>query len=206
MTVLLRVAAGEPPLDPSPDEARSRLRRELLNPEYHDQNVVERILERVDRWLGSTLDAAAGTPTLSAAAAIVVAVLLLVALGLLVSRARATPRAEAAGAVLTEEAVTAAELRSRARAALAAERYEDAVVEGFRALTVGQVERGRLDDRPGATAHEVADVLAADRPALRSRILEGAVLFDLVRYGDREATREQALAVLALDDELAGVR
>lgn len=205
MTVLLRAAAG-PPLDPSPDEARSRLRRELLNPEYHDQNVLDRILNTVDRWLGSTLDAAAGTPTLSAAAAIVVAVLLVAALGLLVSRVRAAPRAETVGAVLTEEVVTATELRSRARAALAEERYEDAVVEGFRALTVGQVERGRLEDRPGTTAHEVADALAADRPALRSRILDGAMLFDLVRYGDREATREQAVAVLALDDELAGVR
>lgn len=206
MTPLLGTALAAPPLDPSPDEARSRVRRELLKPEYHDQNLVERALNAVDRWLGSTLDAAAGTPTLSAAAAIVVAVLLVAALGLLVSRVRAAPRAETVGAVLSEEVVTATELRSRARTALAEERYEDAVVEGFRALTVGQVERGRLDDRPGTTAHEVADALAADRPALRSRILDGAMLFDLVRYGDREATREQAVAVLALDDELAGVR
>ena len=35
---------------------------------------------------------------------------------------------------------------------------------------------------------------------------EGARLFDLVLYGDRPATREQAELVLALDDELAGVR
>ena len=35
---------------------------------------------------------------------------------------------------------------------------------------------------------------------------EGARLFDLVLYGDRPATREQADFVMALDDELAGVR
>ncbi len=35
---------------------------------------------------------------------------------------------------------------------------------GFRALTVRQVERGWLEDRPGATAHEVADALATTVP------------------------------------------
>lgn len=195
-----------PPLVPSPDDARSQLRRELVRPEYHDQQVLDRILRWVDRVLGRTVDAAADASPLSTAAAVLVAVLLVVGLGLLLSRLRRAPRAEAAGAVLTDETVTAAELRARARTALAEERYEDAVVEGFRALTVGQVERGRLDDRPGATAHEVATALAADHPRLAERVTAGAVLFDLVRYGERAATREQALAVLGLDDELAGVR
>jgi hypothetical protein len=35
---------------------------------------------------------------------------------------------------------------------------------------------------------------------------QGARLFDLVLYGARPATREQAELVLSLDDELAGVR
>jgi hypothetical protein len=204
-TVLAVLA--DPPLDPSPDEARSGLRRELLRPEYHEQDVVERILTRVQRWLDGLLGAADGTPALSAAAAIVVAVLLVVGIGFVLSRIRSAPRATGeAGAVLTGGTVSAAELRARARAALAEERYEDAVVEGFRALAVGQVERGRLDDRPGATAHEVATALAAARPDLRERVEAGAVLFDLVRYGERRATREQAASVLALDGDLAGVR
>lgn len=206
MTPLLRAVSTDPPLVPSPDDARTELRRELLKPEYHDQQVLERLLDAVDRWLGGVFDAAAGTPPLSAAAAILVAVLLLVGLGLLVSKVRATPRAATAGAVLADEVVTAAELRARARVALAEERYEDAVVDGFRAVTVGQVERGRLDDVPGATAHEVARALAADHPGLRDRVVDAARLFDLVRYGDREATREQAVGVLALDDALVGVR
>lgn len=197
---------ADPPLDPSPDDARSQLRRELLRPEYHDQNLLERLLTWLDRWLGGVLGAADGTPALSAGAAILVAVLLVVGIGLLVSRARTAPRVEAAGAVLTGEAVSAAELRARARAALAEERYEDAVVEGFRALTVGQVERGLLEDRPGATAHEVAVAMVAAYPVLRERVEAGATLFDLVRYGEREATRPQAEAVLALDDDLVAAR
>lgn len=202
----LAAALADPPLDPSPDEARSRLRQELLKPDYHERDVLGRILRAIDRWLDGLFDAASGAPPLSTAMAALVAVLLLVGLGLLVSRARRTARAPEEGAVLTGEAVTAAELRARARAALDAERYEDAVVEGFRALALGQVERGRLEDRPGATAHEVAVALAVEHPALRDGVADGARLFDLVRYGEREATREQAQAVLALDDALAGAR
>lgn len=197
---------ADPPLTPSPDEARSRVRRELLHPEYHDQNLLERVLTWVDRWLGRTLDAAAGTPPLSAAAAILVAVLLIVGLSLVVSRLRSTPRAAVPGAVRDDEVVTAAELRDRARAALAGGRYADAVVEGYRALTVAQVELGRLEDRPGATAHEVAAALALEHPRLHERVTASAELFDQVRYGDRPATRSQAEAVLALGDELVGVR
>ena len=85
--------------------------------------------------------------------------------------------------------VTAAELRARADAALAEGRHGDAVVDGFRALAVRQVERGRLDDAPGATAHEVAAALGAAYPAAaRPRSTRSAALFERVLYGDRPAT------------------
>jgi hypothetical protein len=93
-----------------------------------------------------------------------------------------------------------------ARAALEDGRHEEALVDGFRGLAVGQVERGRLDDLPGATAHEVADALGTSYLHQRPRITEAARLFDLVLYGDRPATREQAADVLGLDDELAALR
>ena len=53
-------------------------------------------------------------------------------------------------------------------------RFADAVVDGFRALALRQAERGRLEDAPGATAHEVADSLAAAYPAKRGAIALGA--------------------------------
>ena len=115
------------------------------------------------------------------------------ALAWLASRARRTARDRGGErAVLTARDLTADELRARAEAALEAGRYEEAVVEGFRALAVRQVERGRLVDTPGATAHEVADDLAAEYPGHRDRMQAGALLFDQVLYGDRPATREQA--------------
>ncbi|UMG93439.1 DUF4129 domain-containing protein [Nocardioides sp. TF02-7] len=69
-----------------------------------------------------------------------------------------------------------------------------------------QVERDRVEDLPQATAHELASALGAEFPAHRHLLDRSADLFDAVLYGHRPATREQALDVLALDDELAGRR
>ena len=193
----------DPPLDPSGDEARSKLRRELLHPEYHDTNVLQEILNWLSRKVGNGLDRASHAPPLSTLMAMVVFVALALVLALLVSRARRTAHQKGERrAVLTEESVTAAELRARADSALAAGRFEEAVVEGFRAVALRQVERGRLADSPGATAHEVAIALGREYAPLEADVHRCARLFDEVRYGDRPATREQAASVLALDDAL----
>lgn len=207
IAIRLPARLADPPLDPSADEARSWLRRELLHPEYHQQNLIQQVLTWLERQINRGLAAADQAPPLSTFAAMVVVVLLAVGLGWLVSRARRTARTrEDARAVLTDEKVTAAELRARAEASLTAGRHADALVDGFRALTVRQVERGRLDDSPGATAHEVATALGTTYPHQRPRVDDSAMLFDSVLYGDRPATRDQATGVLELDDELAGQR
>ena len=193
----------DPPLDPSGDEARSKLRRELLRPEYHQQNLFQQVLEWITRRIQRGLQAASDAPPLSTLAAMAIFLALALGLAFLISRARRTARGkQEKRSVLTAEVVTADELRARALAALAAGRHEEAVVEGFRALTVRQVERGRLADNPGATAHEVALDLAAEFAHLRHKVHGSANLFDAVLYGDRPATHEQAAGVLALDDEL----
>ncbi len=194
----------DPPLDPSPDEARSALRRELLNPDYYEGNLVQRLLDWLRRTIDEGVDAAVDLPALQTFAAMAIAVLLVGTLVWLASRARASARAPKDGAsVLTDEVISASALRARAEAALAEGRHEDALVDGFRALAVRQVERGRLDETPGATAHEVAGILAMEYPERRDRVDAAAARFDAVLYGDRPATREQALDVLALDDDLA---
>ncbi len=193
----------DPPLDPSGDEARSQLRGELLHPEYHQQNVLREVFDWLVRQVGQGVDRAGQSSPVSTLMAMVLLVGLVAALVWLTSRARLTARdKDKEGAVLTEEVVSADELRARAEAALAAGRFEEAVVEGFRAVAVRQVERGRLSDAPGATAREVADALATEHPRLADRLHDGARLFDQVRYGDRPATRDQAASVLALDDDL----
>lgn len=195
------------PVDPTPDEARSWLRRELLAPEYHQDNLLSRILDWVDRAFGNTVGAAAEHSWLSMLAAMVVLALLALAVAWLVSRGRRTERLpRRREAVLADEAITADELRARARAALAAGEYATALVDGYRALATRQVERGRLVASPGLTAHEVALSLVAEFPDQAAAITQAAGRFDDVRYGERGATAAQAEAVLALESTLAGPR
>ncbi|HET6939016.1 MAG TPA: DUF4129 domain-containing protein [Nocardioides sp.] len=201
--VALATRLPDPPLDPSADEARSALRRELLHPEYHQQNLLQEVMNWLERKVGGGLDRASHTPPLSTFMAMLILVLVVAALAWLVSRARRTAhQKDEKQAVLTEEHVTADELRARAEAALDAGRFEEAVVEGFRAVAARQVERGRLADTPGATAHEVAEALAREYTVMAGDVHRSARLFDEVLYGDRPASREQAESVLALDDSL----
>lgn len=196
-----------PPLDPSSEEAHSLLRRELAHPEYHDTNLFLRVLDWLDGLLNGLIDSAAKAPPLSTFAAIVAFLLLGIGLAWLLSRVRRTARAAGGpGPVVDDATVTADQLRDAAERALAEGRNAAALVDGFRALTVRQVERGRLDDRPGATAREVAGALATTYPDQQAPVASSAALFDAVRYGDRPATRDQAADVLALDDALAGHR
>ena len=207
VVVLAAREPRDPPLVPTPDEARSKLRRELLRPEYNEQNLVQRFLAWAERLLGKGLDAAADAPPLSTLAAMVILVGLVGLLGWLLSQARRTARArQDARPVLTDEVISADELRARADAALAEGRHEDAVIDGFRAVATRQVERGRLADAPGATAQEVAVALGREFPHLRDRVHSGGDLFDAVLYGHRPATATQAASVIALDDELMARR
>lgn len=198
---------AEPPLTPTPDEARGWLRRELLDPEYQREGVLSRAWAWIEETLSRAVEGAASMGPLVTVLSLLVFALLALALVLLLTRARTNRRAaRGARPVLDDPTVGANELRRRARAAFAEERYDDAVVDGYRAVAAGQVERGRLDDLPAATAHEVATALEAAFPDRREEVARAAMLFDLVLYGDRPARRDQAAAVLALDDSLAGSR
>lgn len=207
MTPLAALLAGslEPPLDPSGDEARRLLGRELADPKYYDADILQRLTDWLERLVDDTINGVSASGPLSTLLAIVVALALVAAIILIVSRARLTAKAERRpAAALTDEVITAAELRARAEAALAAGDASTALVDAFRALAVRQVERQRIDDVPQATAHELARALAAEFPAQAGAVHHGADLFDQTLYGDRLATREQALELLALDDALAG--
>jgi hypothetical protein len=198
----------EPPLDPSGDEARALLRRELVDPAYVQDDLLRRILDWIGRQIDGSVDGARQIPSLTWLAITLIVVALVGAVGFLASRARGTARRPGApeGGVLTSEVVSAAQLRARAELALTEGRHAEAVVDGFRALARRQVERGRLEDSPGVTAHEVAAALAREFPQQHARTAAGADLFDAVMYGERPASRDQAVAVLDLDLELAGAR
>jgi Domain of unknown function (DUF4129) len=196
-----------PPLQPSGDEGRRLLRHELLHGEYHRHDLLRRMLDWIWRRLEGGVGAATGANWVSTLVTMLVAALLVVGLTLVLSQVRRERRArQRADRVLGHRRPSAAELRRSAESALAQGRNADAVVEAFRAIAVRQVERGRLVDRPDATAHEVAEVLASSYPRHGERVGRGADLFDATLYGDHPASPDDATTLLALDDDLAGVR
>jgi len=198
--------APGPPLQPSGAEGRHLLREELVRNEYH-RHLLQRILGWLWRRLEGGVGAASGTHGLTAFVTMLIGAGLVVGLVLLLSRVRRDRRRRiGVAAVLPDDRPAASELRRRAEAALSDGRYADAVTDGFRALAVRQVERGRLVDQPGATAHEVAASLATSYPSHGERVGRTADLFDATLYGDRPATPEDATGVLALDDTLTGAR
>ena len=195
------------PLDPTPDEGRSWLRRELLDPDYHQGDVLQRILGWIGRVIDDGIAVAERTPPISVFAAMLVVLGLVLGLVWLLGRADRSPgRRRAAGARVDDPTLTAAELRARAEAAYAEGRWHDALVDAFRATATRQAERGRLEDLPALTAHEVGESLAASHPAQADRVREVTRQFDEVLYGDRPGGREWAEGALALDDALAGRR
>jgi hypothetical protein len=196
-----------PPLQPSGDEGRRLLRDELVHGEYHRQHVLQRLLAWLGRRLEGGVGAASGTGWVTTFVTMLVGALLVVGLVLILSRVR-RDRRERAGArvLLPDNRPTSSELRRRAEDALATGRYADAVVDGFRALAVRQVERGRLQDLPGTTAHEVAASLATSYPPHGDRVGRTADLFDATLYGAHPAGPQDAAAVLDLDDALSGAR
>lgn len=193
-------------LRPDPGPAQDWVRNELAKPEYQPS-----LMERVVRWflhlLGKLLDVAHPIGRLNPVVAGVLLVAVLVGLALVLARLRRDPRRPGSErAVLEDARTTAAQYRARAGRALAEERWDDAVLDGVRAIAVGLVERALAEDLPSATAHEVADAAALVFPVERARLHAAARLFDDVRYGDRHATRAGATDVVDLERTLRGLR
>lgn len=196
-----------PPLQPSGEEGRRLLRQELLHPEYHRQHLFERFLDWLWRQVTGGVGAAADASWVTTVVTMLVVALLAVGLAWLVSGIRRDRRGRArTGPVLSGHREAAAEIRRRAEAALQEGRNDDALVDAFRAVTARQVERGRLDDQPGATAHEVAARLATTYPGQGDQVGRAANLFDATLYGHHGVSGTDAADVLALDDTLAGGR
>ena len=189
---LLPGVALRGPLHPDADTAREWLRQELLRREYRPN-----LVQRMQEWFQELLDKAQGGTGnfggLSDAVLLGLTVVVALLLVFVLSRLRRN-----AGADRTPEPVfgdvrrSAAEHRRLARAAYDTGVWDDAVVEGMRALAAGLVERQLVDDVPAATAHEVTTLAAPRFPSYADRLETAAAVFDETRYGDHRATRERA--------------
>ncbi len=85
--------------------------------------------------------------------------------------------------VADEPSLTSVALSQRAATAAQEGRWDDAVVEAFRALVRRLDERGLIALRPGLTGHEAAAQAAVVRRDLADALRGHADRFDAVRYG-----------------------
>ncbi len=195
--------ADGPPLDPGRAEARRWLAEELTKQKYH---VDEGLWDRFLRWLREMLDlggnSGLGVPQWVTG---IVVLLLLLGAALLIARVvRREPRAPRQGghAVLEEPGAEAKEYRRRAQGALADADWDGAVLDAFRAVAQGAVERTVLDDLPGRTADEVARDLGPVFPPEAEDLRRAAVAFDAVRYGHLSASEESARACVDVESRV----
>lgn len=206
LTVPLLAALAPYAVRPEPGEARRWLARELANPVYHQESWLERIARWIDRALARTVATASGYSLLTIAAASLALVVLAIALMLLISRARRDGGSHRGlGEVLPLERVSASEHLREARAAYDRGDHDTALVEGFRALVMAQIEAGQIDDAPGATAGELAAQLSRVRPELADEVEQTAHDFDAVAYGDQAATAVAAQRAIGLAETLMRV-
>ena len=203
MTLLV---PAEPPLVPSPDEGRSLLRRELLEADYREDDVLGRLLDWVRRLIVRTLDAASSAPPLSTFFAMLVGLLLVLALVWLVTRTRASR-----GVRRQRAAAVPDDIGGRGRVA--------------RACRGGVLLRGPLrppwstasgpwpcarwsedcwTTPPGRPPTSWPSPSAPGTPTVRSTSTRGPGSSTSSCTATAWPPQDQARSVLALDDELAG--
>lgn len=195
-----------PGLDPTPDQARDWLERELHRADYQS-TWTEAVIRWVLDTLRTLLDGAGRVAGLSPVITVLVALVVIALLVWVLPKVRREPAvARTGGAVLEDRAITARTYRDLAAEAFRVGRYDDAVLDGFRAIAKDMSDRTLLDDAPGRTAHEVSLALAQPFPDQANRLARAADLFDSVRYGHRRATADQAGQVRQLDVALVKTR
>jgi hypothetical protein len=191
---------------PDPGSARTWVEQELSRREYHQSPLQQLFGWLQEVWERLQVSAQNASPMSTGAAVLSLAVLA-VLVGLLVSRARREPsRRVARDGLLGPGTVSAQRHREAALAALDHGSFGEAVVEAFRAVAARSVDRGLLEDRPGLTAHELAEALAPVFPDHAQALRAAATRFDLVFYGGERAVTADARAVLDLDEQLRRAR
>jgi len=193
-------------LNPTPPEARAWLRQELHGSDYQSP-----WLDSMSRWivdqLRKLLEGAGHLAGLSPVITVLMALVVIALLVWVLPKVRREPVvAVSGGAVLENVTITARRYRDQAAQALRDGRYDEAVLDGFRAIAKDTSDRRVLNDAPGRTAHEVSLALASPFPDHADRLSRAADLFDAVRYGHRRASAHQASQILELDAELVTTR
>lgn len=194
-------------VDVERDEARRLAEEELANPVYEDEPpLTQQILEWILRQLDELIAAAGSSLSGWGALALLIPIAIIVAFVLWRFGPMARRAARGEESLFGTTKRSAAEYRRAADEAADAEDWTTSVLERFRAIVAGLEERDILTAKAGRTADEAARDAGRLLPALADRLAAGAVTFDDVRYGERTATRNEAMAMRELDGDVRSAR
>lgn len=189
------------------EEARELARRELSDPAYdREESLFRQVVDWIMERIQSLLDGASGALSSSVGTAILVAVIAAAVVLIIVRAGPMARRSAHRAAVLADDGTSASDYRAAAASAADAGDWATAVVERFRAVIATLEERGIIDRRSGRTADEAARDGGSALPPLRTSLVQGASLFDTVRYGHRAATSSDYTRVVELDDAVRSAR
>ncbi len=187
------------------EDAADRAARELLDPQYADEALLDRLYRYFNQFLGDLMDGVAGGGTTGGIIAAVLIVLILLAVAALVGwqlRRAGRRRAMAAGALFDERATTAAEHRQRAERLASEGHWTEAVQERLRAIARDLEERALVDGMPGRTADELATEAGTALPGFAAELTAAARSFDEVTYGGVAGTSAAYTTMTDLDERL----
>ncbi|MBT0770319.1 DUF4129 domain-containing protein [Kineosporia sp. J2-2] len=210
MIALFQVPASVP-VDPDRQQARRWALDELSRKEYQDArpSLIERALQWIQDRFGDI------RPDFDSPVQITVAILaavLVAVIAFAVWRSGGVRRQyrRRAAAVLPGRVTTAADHREAADRHAAAGRWDEAVLERFRAVARELDERALVAASPGATASEVAGSGGRALPQLADELHTAARHFDDVCYGHLnladEAGRETDAFLRRLDEQVRTAR
>jgi type II secretory pathway pseudopilin PulG len=192
-------------LDPSTEQARQWLSDELARSEYHDtRSLFQRLMDwLVERLADLQSTQGTGGASLPPIVITLVVVLVVVGVALLLTRIRVEGRSvRERSTLLGDSVLTAEQLRREAVRALAAGRFDDALMAWTRAIARDAESRTLLPDARSMTAHEVGAALAVAFPNQVADISHTMDRFDAVAYGDQAASREDATNARSTDAAL----
>ena len=195
------------PVQPDSQTAREWAVQELSKDRYqqHGPSILSRILDWVSRLFSHLFNFHVGSGPVGAIIVIaVLAVGLFFIVKLTIGPVRRGLRGRREHSVFEDDLRTASQMRAAAKAAAERGDWNLAVLERFRAIVRSLEERDLIDDLPGVTAHEAATQAGARFPDVAQRAAEGADLFDGVRYGHTQATRDDAEKLRRLESALEG--
>lgn len=190
-------------------EAAGRAARELLDPAYEKEALIDLIHRRVSQFLGDLVDAVGGGGSTGGIIAAALIVLILIGVMTLITwRLRRTSRRRPPGVsgLFGGRTMNAADHRREAERLAAESAWTEAVQERLRAIARDLEERAIVDGMPGRTAHELATEASWSLPGFAGELATAARSFDDVTYGGIMGTREAYERMASLDDRLRQAR